>query len=81
MISVTDSGGGMDEQPLRHAFEPFYSTEEVGKGSSLGMRMVYGFVRQSDGHAKIYSEPGEGTAVRLYLPRSTQPKRTRRKYR
>ena len=65
-----DSGAGMPAEVLEHAFEPFFTTKEVGEGSGLGLSMVYGFARQSDGDAVIESAPGKGTEVSIFLPRS-----------
>jgi CheY-like chemotaxis protein len=68
LIAITDDGQGMPKEVIESAFEPFYTTKEVGKGSGLGLSMVYGFVKQSNGHVAIYSEPDLGTTVRIYLP-------------
>jgi signal transduction histidine kinase len=70
MVAVTDSGHGIPSNILDHVFEPFFTTKDVDKGSGLGLSMVYGFVKQSQGHIKIYSEEGHGTTVRIYLPQA-----------
>jgi CheY-like chemotaxis protein len=70
VVSISDTGVGMSPETVARVFEPFFTTKEIGKGTGLGLSMVYGFAQQSGGHVTIYSEPGEGTSVRMYLPRA-----------
>ena len=73
VIEVADTGVGMTDDVLEHVFEPFFTTKPAGKGTGLGLSMVYGFAQQSRGFCEVLSRPGEGTRVRLYLPRHEGP--------